>query len=427
MKLFLVFSICFYLIPFFIISFIPYNDPLFFKISYSLVSISIIYIFVRKLNFRRYYTIYFDKIKNNSIFILLIIVLFYFNFLRWKLQVHGMVDAYVLWSGKASIITNLYLQKTNFLWSNLDWKFPSYPIALPLTLSGFSIIEGKYNYLFSNIYVNLTLLIFIYIIIMHSVKSKGVIFKIVFSSLIFFMFLDENYKYITSDLCADYPVSLYIGISCILFLKNNSKNNLIYLGLSLALASSMKNEGVIITIVFLIIIYVYSTIYKFIDIKYIIISYFIFYLPTILFKMNYSFVPNDFQNNEGLLSKILNKKPDTLINEIAYVFKFFIQYQVEFQKGILPLLSYFLIVYGSNKQKMLTVFYWMLVLIYSSLFLFSSLDLKEHLDSAYHRINAQIYPILFISLTYNIKILQEPISEMVDISKRSFYFLKNKL
>ncbi len=143
--------------------------------------------------------------------------------------------------------------------------------------------------------------------------------------------------------------------------------------------------------------------------------------------MNYSFVPNDFQNNEGLLSKILNKKPDTLINEIAYVFKFFIQYQVEFQKGILPLLSYFLIVYGSNKQKMLTVFYWMLVLIYSSLFLFSSLDLKEHLDSAYHRINAQIYPILFISLTYNIKILQEPISEMVDISKRSFYFLKNKL
>jgi len=424
MKLFLVFSITYYLMPFFIISFIPSRDPFYFKISYFILLVSISYIFSRRINHQRYFTIILNKFKNNIIFILLIIVLFYFNFLRWKLQVHGMVDAYVLWSGKASVITNLYLQKINFLWSNLDWKFPSYPIALPLTLSGFSIIEGRYNFLISNIYVNLTLVSFIYIIIMHSIKPKKLLFKIVFSVLIFFMFLDENYKYVTSDLCADFPVSLYIGISCILFLKNNTNNNLLYLGLSLALASSMKNEGVIISIAFLAIIYLYNSKYKSINIRYILISYIIFYLPTIIFKLNYNILPNDFQTNEGLFTKILNKRLDIIINDISYVFKFFFQYQIEYQKGILPILSYFLILYGSQKQKMLTVLYWLLVFIYSSLFLFSSLDLKEHLDSAYHRINGQIYPILFISLTYNIKILQEPFYELNDILKKRFSLLK---
>jgi hypothetical protein len=62
---------------------------------------------------------------------------------------------------------------------------------------------------------------------------------------------------------------------------------------------------------------------------------------------------------------VIHKNPKIFLDELILVSKYFIEYQFEYQKGILVLFSYFLIAYGDKKQKTLLTFYWVLVLIYS--------------------------------------------------------------
>jgi hypothetical protein len=133
----------------------------------------------------------------------------------------------------------------------------------------------------------------------------------------------------------------------------------------------------------------------------------------IVYKINFSLIPNDFESNEGLLSKVIHKNPKIFLDELILVSKYFIEYQFEYQKGILLLFSYFLIIYGDKKQKALLTSYWLLVFIYSFIFLYTSIDIEQHLNSAYFRINVHMYPILFIALLYNINILQRRINEII--------------
>ena len=338
-----------------------------------------------------------------------------------------MGDAHVLWSGKASVIANLYLQNIDFSLNDLIWKFPNYPLALPFILSGFSIMIGSYNYLIPIIYTSIITLIFIYIIITQSVIHKGKYNRFIFILLIFIMFLDKNYIFVQSDLCADYPLSIFVGIYCYLFLRRHRKNYYFYMGCTFAIMSSLKNEGILLSLVFIFILIIYKFIGDKINLTSIFTIYLLFFLPMIVYKLNFTLIPNDFKTNEGLLSKIVHKNPKIFLNELLLVSKYFIEYQFGFQKGILLLFSYFLVVYGDKKQKALLAFYWLLVFIYSFIFLSTSLDLEKHLNSSYHRINVHIYPILFISLLYNSKILQKPILELIDFYQKKINYLRKNL
>jgi len=417
MKLFLILFLFFYLLPFFIISVVPVKDIILFNGIYISSFFVLIYFYYKYLYNKRFTLVAFSRFKKYLILVLLYFVILYVYILRWSIELHGMGDAYVLWSGKASVIANLYLQNDGINFSNLNWKFPSYPLALPLLLSGFTIINGNYNPLIPIIFTCICTLFFLFIIVTQSVHQKGKLGKIIFITLVCTMFLDRNYLFVHSDLCADYPLSILVAISCFLFLRRQRKYYYYYIGCTLAIMSSLKNEGVLISLVFIVILIIYKLNGEKLNLTSILIAYLIFFLPMIIYKLNFTLTPNDFKSNEGLLSKVIQKNPKILLNEFMTVSKYFIEFQFGFQKGILIFFSYFLMVYGDKKQKTLLAFYWLLVFIYSSIFLSTSLDIEKHLNSAYHRINVHMYPILFVALFYNIDVLRERIDEIISLTK----------
>jgi hypothetical protein len=413
MKLFIILTLFSYLVTYFLVSIVPFKNIYFFNSFYLFTILSILWLYWYKTYNKRSIIVTYNKIKEFPIIILLFLLIIYAYFMRWSIEPHGMGDANVLWSGKASVIANLYLQNFDFSINNMGWKFPNYPLALPFILGGFSIMIGKYNYLIPIVFTIISTLIFIYIILTQSVRQKGNYHRFIFILLIFIMFLDKNYLFVQSDLCADYPLSIFVGIYCYLFLRRHRKNNYFYIGCTFAIMSSLKNEGILLSLVFIVILIVYKFTGEKVNLTSIFTAYFIFFLPMIVYKINFSLIPNDFESNEGLLSKVIHKNPKIFLDELILVSKYFIEYQFEYQKGILLLFSYFLIVYGDKKQKALLTFYWLLVFIYSLIFLYTSIDIEKHLNSAYHRIIVHIYPILFIALFYNINILQRRINEII--------------
>jgi hypothetical protein len=45
----------------------------------------------------------------------------------------------------------------------------------------------------------------------------------------------------------------------------------------------------------------------------------------IVYKLNFTLIPNDFKSNEGLLSKIVHKNPKIFLNDLLLVTKYFIE------------------------------------------------------------------------------------------------------
>jgi len=427
MKLFIILSLISYLVTFFLVTIVPFKNIYFFNSFYLFTILSILWLYWYKTYNKRSIIVAYNKIKEFPIIILLFLLILYAYFMRWSIEPHGMGDATVLWSGKASVIANLYLQNIDFSLNNLIWKFPNYPLALPFILSGFSIMIGSYNYLIPIIYTIISTFIFIFIIITQSVIHKGKYNRFIFILLISIMFLDKNYIFVQSDLCADYPLSIFVGIYCYLFLRRHRKNSYFYMGCTFAIMSSLKNEGILLSLFFIFILIIYKFNGDKVNITSIFTAYLLFFLPMIIYKLNFTIIPKDFESNEGLLSKIVNKNPKIFLNELLIISKYFIEYQFGFQKGILLFFSYFLIVYGDKKQKVLLTFYWLLVLIYSFIFLNYSNDVEKHLIGAYNRINVHIYPILFISLLYNSKILHEPVLELIGFYQKKINYLRKNL
>ncbi len=417
MKLLVILFLFCYLLPFFLVSVVPFKNIVFFSGIYIGSFFILMFFYYKYLYNKRSTYIVLGRAKKYWILALLYLAILYVCILRWSIELHGMGDAYVLWSGKASVIANLYIQNKDISLSNLNWKFPSYPLALPLLLSGFTIINGNYNPLFPIVFTCICTLFFLFIMATHWVNQKGKYGKFIFITLVSAMFLDKNYLFVQSDLCADYPLSIFVAIACCLFLQRHRKHYYFYIGCTLSIMSSLKNEGVLISLVFIVILIVYKFNGEKVNLTPILLAYLIFFSPMIIYKLNFTLTPNDFESNESLVSKLIHKNPKIFMNELLLVTKYFIEFQFGFQKGILLFFSYFLIVYGDKKQKTLLVFYWILVFIYSGIFLTTSLDIEKHLNSAYHRINVHMYPILFVALFYNINTLQRWINEVMYITK----------
>jgi hypothetical protein len=343
------------------------------------------------------------RIASFVLLIPILALLIYSTFFRWTIEPHGFGDSVVLWNQKAQSLFLDFTNSNRVRLYNTNWKFPTYPTGLPLSLASMAIVFGKWSLEISYLYNTLVLLLLVgtlahfiaNYINQENTKIRMVLIFILLSAWL----LEFNTRMIYSDLCADF--SLLLGVSSLvyLYLSPLDKGKLFLWGLTISWMFSLKNEGVFYIIFALIL---FSAKYFSLESKiskkalfFFVLIVLFFSFPQILHKIQFGFLNSDFTKNPNVsnLDKILDNSRYMLI--LGYFFKF----QFLFHVGIPFLGTIFLIFKNSNKPRsiLLTV-YWFATLLYCVPYLFTDLDLDFHLHTSYFRINTPLQAFFYMSI-----------------------------
>jgi hypothetical protein len=308
-----------------------------------------------------------------------------------------MDDAIVIWNQKAIIIAESFLSGKGVEFNRLTWKLQNYPLGFPISIASIITLFSKWNlnqaYFYSILILTLTLGTCFTFFLMINKKLDLIII-----SLITFVFISlSNYSFIQTDLCVDFPVSFGVFIFSYLILKKQTFNSTILISISLAWLSSLKNEGLLISIVCMILyFFIAKNNYnkKFLYISLLLI-YILFSVPTLLHKLNVENLSSNvfIHGEKSFLEKI------KILDNYKIILKYFLDYHIYEIHGISIAIT--IIVGFLRRAKIefyLILLFWTISILYSSIYLLTNLNLVEHLDTSYNRIQYHLWMVLYVSI-----------------------------
>lgn len=378
--------LCFYLVP-------P-GERSVFALVYIFLSFFIVLVYSRFISLSNR-----GKIFTWNLFpyFLILYGLIYSYLPRWEIQPHGMIDAPVLWMGKSTHLVERFFHGMEFLPNNPDWKFPNYPIGIPIIFAIPSVVIGTSSSLIPQFFTVLMSMCFLGLCfhLANSIhdKKSNILYWVFVASVIF------NIKFISvqSDLCADYPISIGLALLVYAFLgKKNKFDQSVFIGIILGFLLTLKNEMLIVVSIYIFLIFAINLLFKrsFYNPRLILIHLVLVAFPITLNRFLMPVVPSDF-------SFTFLSSPDAfqiLINRTFKILTSFFNYYIMEQRGLEIILTFLLLFIGSRRINFILLSFWMIVFSYNFLFLFTRLNIEEHLSDAYIRIAFQLYLILPMAL-----------------------------
>ncbi|TGL99253.1 hypothetical protein [Leptospira jelokensis] len=332
---------------------------------------------------------------------------------RWKINPFGMIDAYAMWVGKGRVLALTALHTEPIPLWNSYWRMPNYPLGIPFLHANLSVAFPQVEDFLMTIkipnYIYL-LLLFVFLFERMNEFKKGFV-KFLFVAVSGAFLTQPNFLLITSDLCADFPVSVLLGITTYFLLNLNAKSNQLWLLLTIALLINLKSEAMLTSSVafFFALVLIYQSETKFL--KFAVFSLLVVFLlsiPTFYLITKGSFLSTDF--NEVKLSKIQFLKTRFLNIEIwIYILSYWKDFYIT-QTNFISLFPLMICLKsGDSSSKFSAAFYLLCVTIFSGIFLVTSLDPKLHLEQAFARIHLQLFLIPLILCWYLLKINEDQI------------------
>jgi len=377
-----------------LLSFLPPKSLL----SYNLYSFLMVFIF----NLLIFKVLKFELSINNILekepVIIILVSTLFFSFRLYQ-EPFGMWDSWAMWNAKTKDFTLDFIEGYEFKYFRESWAHPGYPIFIPLQQSFISINLGFFSEKISYVYNYIYLICFWY---MMTNNYKLYSLSLFYRFVTFFPFLLNGLINQSSDLCADFPLSIYFCFIIYLILYHDSLNLDIkkyynfLLGLFIGILPLIKNEGIF----FLIYLVIYLALKFKNDFKFSSLSFFVIGISIPLF-LNFYYKLNAPEFNPVPITK------EHIINVIFIIER----YKNIFYAELILNLSIFLmipivILYFIYKKHKISKLYLVLLCIhltYNFIFLITSADQTWHLHTAYLRLNQQLLPAFFLITQYIIK------------------------
>lgn len=360
---------------------------------------------------------------------------FFYSFFKIKLGFleFGMSDSWAMWSAKARYYTDFFLLGKNIILNHPQMEHANYPNYLPMTLSGIGILlkgwDIKISYGFHFFFAIL------FLFTLTKIWKPKKVLDAIFGILIFaHLFTNFYFLEIASDLCADFLVGVFFAWGYYYFLKMiNGDLSFTNLAKFIALGSvilGIKNEGQVLFAILVLSLFIFLFFEKLFSKvfrgmysisesdpkpkKTNLNSMILLSIAILLFMISFAYnlqikygvnARSDFQLSiDSIFTNFQN------FEKIKMIYDFFSKFHV-FETNYSFLIFILLIIFFATNKKIYPILPIMIALIfYNVVFLFSSSDLSWHLNTAYYRINSQLFPTLYLATIYYSKNISEKIS-----------------
>jgi hypothetical protein len=342
-------------------------------------------------------------IKFNSELILpfgIFIISTIFYLFKISQEPFGMWDSWAMWNAKAKDFTLDFLEGNSYKLYKASWPHPGYPTYIPLQISFVSINLRIFTEFVSYIINYFYLIFFGYMMIRdYSIYKEFNLYKIT----TFFPFLLLSLIKQASDLCADFPLSIFFCF--ILYLLLYKEDLVIELGVNyyfiigtfIGILPLIKNEGIFFMFFILItFIVLEKSNFNFKNSLSLLIGLFIPIIFFVYYKMNAPEVSPVVINLEHLFKVIIDPiryknllLAFLLFNTIylylfiPFVIYYFIKYKFKFTYYIIPII--------------------LIHITFNLIFLITPEDQIWHINTAYYRLNMQLVPAFFLITQFMIK------------------------
>lgn len=364
------------------------------------------------------------------------LIISYIAEIRWSINPFGMIDAYAMWVGKGRVLAISILEGDPLPLWNTYWRMPNYPLGIPLLHANFSLAFPTLENFLTTIRIpNYIYLALLYSFILGRIQElKSIRFKILFIITTGAFLFQPNYLLVTSDLCADFPVSVVLAIVTFFLLNSEGKYDFYWMISCLALLINLKSEALLIAMlasIFFLYLYL-SKKQKLIRPFLILFLLLIFFgSPTWYLFGKGSFLSSDFKdvnNSPSQLQFLIGRLFDKQI--WLLIIKYFSNFYFTLTKGLTLSLILIVLIWGNRKLRIGGLFYLVCISTYTGIFLLTSLDPEIHLDQAYDRIHLQLFLIPLVIfwefIKQNENLMTKLIRELGNLGLNYVKILKNK-
>lgn len=345
---------------------------------------------------------------SKTLFIFAILMLgfaVYFFHLRTSIEPLGMWDAWAMWSPKTKYFVTQFLSGKKIELQLTKWPHPDYPLGFPLFASVLGILWKTWTpwtQIIASMY-------FYFLGFYLLIRIKASFWSSVFSLLIYCTFY--KWMMLSSDLCADLPLSVYFGLIFYILFGSKEIYNLRFntqgtvFGFLLGTISFWKNEGLILSAVlfFILIIRSFKIFTKDFYQKATFFAVgFIIALSFILFqKMNSaSPFPEDFIRNESPISSLFQLIENlTKLDRWKMVMNEMIRFHLKTVFGFYIFAFIYCLCYGNKEVRLGIAVLTFIYFVYDLLFIITNVDLNWHLVTAYERIHLHLFLPFLICLS----------------------------
>ena len=179
-----------------------------------------------------------------------------FFFLKISQEPFGMWDSWAMWNVKAKDFTLDFIEGNAYRLFRETWAHPGYPTFIPLQISFISINSRNFSEFISYFINYFYLIFFLFMMIKnYSVYNSLKIYKLV----TLFPFLLISLINLSSDLCADFTLSIFFCFSIYLLINKEEFESQLrsayyfLLGIIIGTLPLIKNEGIFFLFSFLLI------------------------------------------------------------------------------------------------------------------------------------------------------------------------------
>jgi|JI8StandDraft_1071087.scaffolds.fasta_scaffold19815_2 hypothetical protein len=364
---------------------------------------SLLYILLKSTFKAKRSTNFFDRnllfFKSLSLFFFGFVI--YFFLVRLAVEPFGMWDSWAIWNQKAKSIFFEFEEFQLIPLIHANWSHPSYPLGLPLFLSGLAILLGEWSEFYSTLSSLVLLFIIIYKTYTLNFQNKKNNYSVIAISIAISLILSTNFEILKlfSDLCADSWIAFWVFAVMLTLLQKTKMKHALKLGILLACLAITKNEGILLSGIFLCLtFYLHLKTIKKQKIFYfirIICPYLISLAIVFIWKFNAGeFISADFQNTARVS---LSEKFALHIGPIG---NYFFSFQIFKAKGLVLLL--FIISFFIRDRRLRTnaIGIFLILILYNGIYLITNSDINWHLSTSYDRIHVVLLPSTFLLLNY---------------------------
>lgn len=326
--------------------------------------------------------------------------------IRWKVEPYGMWDSWANWSLKSKSITFDFILNRDIQLPVISSIRPEYPMGFPLFISFWGILLSNWSlklvYTFS--FLGVFFIVFIFL-------RKAKIRLLSFFGLVY-IYSNNGFIQISSDLCADLPLSLAVLNSFVNMSEFNStkKSNAFFLGLTVALPIIIKSEGILIFLVSLLltialIIHRNRNSLRMIVPQIICVMLGVF--PPVMFMVLTPKVSEVHRTVDYSFQVLLNFESFIQISKEKIPMILVGFYQFHFLKmASFYIVSIFFLVFTFTRRLFFFGFSFLILIVgYNLVYLFSVHNLFWHLSTSYSRIHYVLLPVMTYLFILSYKII----------------------
>jgi hypothetical protein len=321
-----------------------------------------------------------------------------------------MWDSWAMWNAKAKDFTLDFIEGNSYKFFRESWAHPGYPTFIPLQIS-FIAINIRYFSEFISYFTNYFYLIFFFFMMIKNFseyKSSNIYRLVTFLPFLLISLINQ-----ASDLCADFPLSIFFCFSIYLIInKVEFETKLrdayfILLGIIIGILPLIKNEGIFFLFSLLLIYFIHEGFkLKLRNYSNLLISITFPLIFLVYYKLNApEFNPVQISFNH-ILTIIFDIERYKLIL-IAIVF-----FHTTYLFLFIPLIFLYFFI---KKYKLSYLYFTVLILyiLFNIIFLITPENQIWHIQTAYFRLNMQLVPAFFL-------ITQHTVVNNIKISNRNF-------